>query len=116
MKLVQKHHWKSYYPVRCRKCLWTGSSEFVLGDEEGPFYCPYCRTSDPTDWDISTYALSSWEPEFWKDRLVYVAYRTLSLITHPWRLAMKVLWDKEFYGWIKRSEEEWEKECKNYEL
>lgn len=116
MKLVQKHTWGTHYPVHCRKCLWTGSSQFVWGDDEGPFYCPYCRTSDPTDWGISTYALSSWEPEFWKDRLAYIAYRTLSLITHPWRLAMKVLWDKEFYGWIKRSEEEWEKECKNYEL
>ena len=112
MKLVQKHTWDTHYPVHCRKCLWTGSSQFVWGDDEGPFYCPYCRTSDPTDWDLDVYAMSDWHPSYWKERLRYIAWRTLSLITHPWRLVMKQIWDYKFFKWVEESE----KESDKYEL
>lgn len=95
MRLLKKHDWKTYYPVHCKLCQWTGNSEFVQGDGDGPFYCPYCSMSDPTDFEISAF-IFDWHQyvgygtqEFFrevKDLIRYLSWRTFSLVTHPVRI------------------------------
>lgn len=84
MKIKFKEDWKNYYSAHCNHCLWTGCSKYVIGEDDGPFVCPYCYHSDPTDpehfpCDVPTYSI--------KEFVVYTLFRSISLITHPIRFA-----------------------------
>lgn len=95
MGLLQKHDWENYYPVHCKHCQWTGSSQFVQGDDDGPFYCPYCGMPDPTDSEISAfifqfnsyfgYGFKALRTEV-HVLIYYLLWRTFSLATQPLRL------------------------------
>lgn len=96
MKLkLKKHDWGTYYPVHCKLCQWTGNSEFVVGDGDGPFYCPYCGMPDPTDYDFSIFIFQFRSyfgyglKAFFRECLElarYLSWRTFSLVTHPVRI------------------------------
>ena len=70
-----RNNWKVYYPVYCNECSWVGSSEDVIGSDDGPFMCPYCYTMDPTDHELS--------------RQAYYPLRIVSLLMQPARYIYK---------------------------
>lgn len=116
MKLnIKKHDWENYYPVYCKHCLWTGSSQFVQGDGDGPFYCPYCRMPDPTESEMgmfffhwSSYFGYGFKP-FVREvcNLVrYLLMRAFSLATHPIRLLyVRYIWYRQDAYWTKLNRE-----------
>lgn len=102
MKL--KTDWRKYYACHCDKCKWTGSSEFVFGYDDGPFYCPYCFHRDPTCPESRFFMVD--DPRYSvKELLVYVIYRAFSIATTPVRCIYSKVHKYELDKWIERNRE-----------